>query len=269
MGNDGSAAIKPVTVPEVLQRNVEMYPDHPALVFKDTNGAWETLNYREYQQKVHNIAQAFIKLGLEPRNSVGIVAFNCPEWFCSELAAIHAGAISAGIYTTNSPHGVWHVLHTSNANIAIVDDADQMEKVLQIRDKLTALKAVVQINGILKASLSHEEGYYKWSDLEDMNLDDVEEEYQRRLANICANECCCLIYTSGTTGDPKPAMLSHDNITWDSYLLGKSWGFAGEVIVSYLPLSHIAAKIIDIFVGLAYATTVYFADRYALKKPLN
>lgn len=51
------------------------------------------------------------------------------------------------------------------------------------------------------------EGFYRWEDLENMNTDDVDDEYQKRLADLHANECCSFIFTSGTTGHPKVIIL--------------------------------------------------------------
>uniref|UniRef100_A0A182P6G5 long-chain-fatty-acid--CoA ligase n=1 Tax=Anopheles epiroticus TaxID=199890 RepID=A0A182P6G5_9DIPT len=112
---------------------------------------------------------------------------------------------------------------------------------------------------------------HQWSELEEMNVDDVEEEFNNRLANIAINQCCCLVYTSGTVGNPKGVMLSHDNFTWDSYAIGKRLHqirYAEEVLVSFLPLSHVAAQMVDIFLTLQFACTVYFADKDAMKGTL-
>lgn len=106
-------------------------------------------------------AKIFIKLGLEAHNSVGILAFNCPEWFYSELGSMHAGGITAGIYTTNSAEAVFHVLQSSHANIVVVDDAKQMEKIREIRHRLPLLKAAIQIQAPYESYVKREDGYYR------------------------------------------------------------------------------------------------------------
>lgn len=91
IGSDGIAANEPISVPQMLQRTATNYPDLPALCHKDADDVWQTTTYSDYRAQVLHTAKAFIKLGLEPRCSVAILAFNSPEWFVSELAAIHAG----------------------------------------------------------------------------------------------------------------------------------------------------------------------------------
>lgn len=91
IGSEGLPALEPITVPQLMLRTATNYPDVPALMQKDADNKWQTITYSQYRENVLRTAKAFIKLGLEPYNSVAILAFNSPEWFYSELAAIHAG----------------------------------------------------------------------------------------------------------------------------------------------------------------------------------
>lgn len=91
LGNEGFSAVEPISVPHLLHRTATNFPDVTALMHKDADGAWQATTYSQYRENVLRTAKAFIKLGLEPRHSVGILAFNSPEWFYSELGAIHAG----------------------------------------------------------------------------------------------------------------------------------------------------------------------------------
>uniref|UniRef100_A0A182NTC4 long-chain-fatty-acid--CoA ligase n=1 Tax=Anopheles dirus TaxID=7168 RepID=A0A182NTC4_9DIPT len=271
IAKEGLASLDPLSVPDLMNRTVRDHPDHPAMVFRNAQKQWQTVTYSEYRDRVHHMAKVFVKLGLEPHHTVAVLAFNSPEWFVSELSAIHAGGIITGVYTTNSPESVQHVLESSRAQIVVVDDAKQMEKIYSIRQNLPNLKTVIQTMPPYAPYVKREDGYYRWSELEEMNVDDVEEEYKNRLANIAINQCCCLVYTSGTVGNPKGVMLSHDNFTWDSYAIGKRLHqirYAEEVLVSFLPLSHVAAQMVDIFLTLQFACTVYFADKDAMKGTL-
>nr|XP_040231069.2 very long-chain-fatty-acid--CoA ligase bubblegum [Anopheles coluzzii]XP_040231070.2 very long-chain-fatty-acid--CoA ligase bubblegum [Anopheles coluzzii]XP_040231072.2 very long-chain-fatty-acid--CoA ligase bubblegum [Anopheles coluzzii]XP_040231073.2 very long-chain-fatty-acid--CoA ligase bubblegum [Anopheles coluzzii] len=271
IAKEGLASLDPLSVPDLMNRTVRDHPDHPAMVFRNAQKQWQTVTYREYRERVHHMAKVFIKLGLEPHHTVAVLAFNSPEWFVSELSAIHAGGIITGVYTTNSAESVQHVLESSRAQIVVVDDAKQMEKICSIRQNLPHLKTVIQTMPPYAPYVKRDDGFYRWSELEEMNVDDVEEEFNRRLANIAINQCCCLVYTSGTVGNPKGVMLSHDNFTWDSYAIGKRLHqirYAEEVLVSFLPLSHVAAQMVDIFLTLQFACTVYFADKDAMKGTL-
>ncbi|CAD7086321.1 unnamed protein product [Hermetia illucens] len=271
VANEGPGADEPISIPGLFKRAVREFGDVEALKFKDDKNEWQAITYKEYERRVHHVAKAFIKLGLEPHNAVGVLAFNCPEWFLSQLGAVHAGGVIAGIYTTNGPDAVLHVLESSHANIIVVDDAKQMEKIRQIRHKLPNLKAAIQIQEPYEPYVQKSDGYYRWSDIEHMNVDGLDQELKNRLENIVINECCCLVYTSGTVGNPKGVMINHDNLTWDARALAKvipNVTPGNESIISYLPLSHVAAQILDIFLSMVLGATVHFADKDALKGSL-
>jgi long-chain-fatty-acid--CoA ligase ACSBG len=273
IGDDEVSGREPTSVPGLLARTTRDYPDHAAIGFKNKNNEWETITYTQYKERIETLAKVFIKLGLEERHAVGILAYNSPEWFYSELAAIHAGGIATGIYTTNSADAVLHVLKSSNSNIVVVDDAKQMAKIKQIRADCPKLKVVIQTLPPYESDLTKEDGYFKWEDIVELmeQVEDQKEEYQRRLENIAINDCCCLIYTSGTVGVPKGVMLNHDNLTWEAGTIGRRLEgiqYGKEVLVSYLPLSHVAAQMVDIYLSIQFAATIYFADRDALKGSL-
>lgn len=104
----------------------------------------------EYYERTITVAKAFLKLGLKRHQAVCILGFNSPEWFISELAGIFAGGVAAGIYTTNSPEACYHCLSTSKANIVVVEDDKQLAKILEIKDRLPELKAIIQYTGQVK-----------------------------------------------------------------------------------------------------------------------
>lgn len=112
---------------------------------------------------------------------------------------IFSGIIT-GIYTTNSVDSTQSVIESSGATIVVVDDAKQMDKVREIKRKMPHLKIVIQTR---EPFIEPSEGFFRWEDLENSNTDDVDDEYQRRLADLHANDCCSFIFTSGTTGHPK------------------------------------------------------------------
>ncbi|XP_011062484.1 PREDICTED: long-chain-fatty-acid--CoA ligase ACSBG2-like [Acromyrmex echinatior] len=266
LDNNGSNSYQPESIPGVFTRTAKLYPDHIALVSRpDVNGKRTTYTFQEYESIVRIVAKAFLKLGLERYHSVCIIGFNSPEWIIAELATIYAGGIAVGVYITNSPEACQYCAEHSRANIIVVEDEKQLQKILQIKHNLPYLKAIIQYDGI-----PTEKDILSWGDLLDIGKRESENKLSHVLKTIGINECCVLVYTSGTIGHPKAVMLNHDN------LLHGIWGLLpvlhmkkkSEVIVSYLPLSHIAAQLIDVILNIMLASTVYFADPSALKGTL-
>lgn len=266
----------PQTIPEFFREKCEKYAKLPALVWESPElgkDVWSTWTYEEYAREVDKTALMLLELGLEERSSVGVLAFNCPEWFLAEIATLRAGGIVAGIYPTNSPDAVHHALEISEATICIVDDDKQMAKLRLIRQRLPRLKAVIQLHGPYEAFVDEEAGYYSWTALQKRLApgEDQRKELLRRERAVCANECAMLIFTSGTVGMPKAVMLSHDSVVYNSKMVCthlENVQEGCERIVSYLPLSHIAAQIFDVFWTLDLGICVYFADKDALRGTL-
>ncbi|XP_001988379.2 long-chain-fatty-acid--CoA ligase heimdall [Drosophila grimshawi] len=234
--------------------------------------SWQTLSYAGYAKRVEQAALMLLHVGLEERSSLGILAFNCPEWFLAELGALRAGGIVAGIYPSNSPEAVHHALATSEATVCIVDDDKQMAKLRAIKHRLPRLKAVIQLHPPYDSFVDREEGFHSWQQLElSVYGTELQQELLRREQAIYANECAMLIFTSGTVGMPKAVMLSHDSIVFDAKIVSdtiENTVVGAERLVSYLPLSHIAAQVFDICLAMTFGGCVYFADKDALKGTL-
>ncbi|KAL4712632.1 hypothetical protein ACJJTC_007929 [Scirpophaga incertulas] len=268
MSSRGVAAEPPISVPGLLTRTATRYPDYPALCTKKEDGKWHRTTFKQYRDRVRTVAKAFLKLGLEKYHSVCILGFNSEQWFLSDLAAIHAGGFAAGIYTTNSAEACFHCLLSSRANICAVEDKKQLDKVLSVRDRLPQLKAIVQWSGDVDTSL---QGVYSWEQLMEIGSKESDTQLDNTLKSIAVNECCTLVYTSGTVGPPKAVMLSHDNLTWDAHVIAHRVSDLqpdNERLVSFLPLSHVAAQVVDIYTTMTKGITVYFARPDALKGSL-
>lgn len=81
-----------LTLPQLLENAVKFFPNHPALKYKvPGEEEWKEITYAEYKSRAEKIAKSFIKIGLQQHGSVAVLAANSPEWFLSQLGAIHAG----------------------------------------------------------------------------------------------------------------------------------------------------------------------------------
>ena len=192
-----------------------------------------------------------------------ILGFNSPEWFITQLGAIMAGAFSAGIYTTNSPESCKYIIENCRAQIVVAEDTKQFDKFPKINEFLPNVKSAIQYTGTPK------EGIKSWKELLEIGKQESDEEVNHRIKNIAINQCCVLVYTSGTTGLPKGVMMSHDNLTWMARTTCKFLNIsANDSLVSYLPLSHSAAQMVDVWMAMSAGASVSFADKNALKGTL-
>ncbi len=243
------------TVMETMKNTVEKFKGKVALKYK-VGGVWKDTTWEDYYDQVLITARAFMALGLEKKKAVSILGTNCPQWFIADLAGIFAGAVPGGIYTTNSPDQCHYIAEHSEANIAVVEDAEQLAKFKEIRDRLPDLKAIVLMNGS-----DDDENVYSWEELPKLAEKVSQEELDERIKAQNPDDCCTLIYTSGTTGNPKGVMISHDNLTWTSNQVIKTVnGGPDDQIISYLPLSHIAEQAVSLHGPINMGATTWFAE---------
>jgi long-subunit acyl-CoA synthetase (AMP-forming) len=250
-------AMKKQTVMEALDEVADEHGGRIALAAKPPGGgSWNRTTWGDYRAEVRTAARAFIHLGLEPGQGVSIIGFNCPQWMVANLAAIHAGAIPAGIYTTNSPEQCQYIADHSESTIVVVEDADQLAKFDSVRDQLPGVKAYVMMFGEDEA-----EDVFSWEELLALGAKAEESALEARIGAQAADDVCTLIYTSGTTGTPKGVMLTHDNLTFTAAAVVDTVGrVEQEEQISYLPLSHIAEQVVNIYVPMFSVATVNFAE---------
>merc|ERR1719347_2041134 len=257
-------SLPPISVWTMLNNTAARVPDRPALCVK-RGDEWVRWTYQQYLDDVKTVAKAFIKLGLKPFHSVGILGFNAPEWHISAVASAVAGGLAAGIYTTNSVDATRYVAEHSRANIMVVEDEEQLAKVESFQDRLPELEQIIQYTGF-----SRSPGVLNWQSVLEIGRAEDDTLLNERLANQAVNQACTLVYTSGTTGNPKGVMLSQENITWTAQRAHEvyDWKYDEEQVVSYLPLSHVAGTFIDIYLSMWGGGTVHFADKMALQGTL-
>ena len=236
---------------------------------------WTTWTFQEYRNNVDSFAKSLLSIGFEKFDIVNILGFNAPEWHFANFGAILAGGIAAGIYATNGPDGCKYISEHSEAKVVVVEGVKQLEKYYSIASDLSHLKAIVmygpdELPGDVSQKLSVP--VYTFADflklgesVADSALTDIGETQN-------PGDVTTLIYTSGTTGPPKAVMITHDNITWTANAQLKTMARPldnNDHIISYLPLSHIAAQMLDMHCPMQRGVQVWFAQPDALRGSLG
>ena len=130
------------TIPKLILRNHEKWSQRTAMCMKNF-GVWQRYSWTEYYEKVKYFSLGLISLGLEPGDVVCIIGDNEPEWFWGEFATQAAGGIVTGVFVDSIPSEVKYIAEHSGAKFAIVNDQEQTDKFLEIKDELPLLKKVI------------------------------------------------------------------------------------------------------------------------------
>ena len=244
------------TIMQFMEKTVKKYGYLPALRYKKY-GIWKKITWNEYFDQIKSTAKAFIKLGLKPGNSVVIIGSNSSNWFISNIAAIFAGGIPAGIYSTSSYEQCKYITNNCKAVIAIADSKHHLNNFLKLKSEIKSLKAIVSLDNTLNMG----KNLIKWNQLDVLSEKVPDNLLKIRIKKQKPEDLCTLIYTSGTTGNPKGVMLTHDNLTWTSNNITNLIKVGcNDRIISYLPISHIAEQIVSMYGTMAVGASVWFAE---------
>jgi long-chain acyl-CoA synthetase len=234
-----------------LLENAGEHPDDIAIREK-YRGIWREWTWAEYARRVASVAAGLRALGVGPGDRVAIHSENRPEWVIADLAVQGLGACAVGVYPTSPAAEVEYVLAHSETSVLIAEDEEQLDKALEVRSRLPLLRHVVVIDprGVPAdvptfASLEQEESLAA---------------YEESVAALDQAATAVLVYTSGTTGPPKGAMISHDNLVAAGRTAVTLGAERGDEVLSYLPLCHVAERLISVIDGVWAGVVVNFGE---------
>jgi long-chain acyl-CoA synthetase len=232
-------------------------------------GLWEPETWADYWEASSLVGHALLSLGIEPGDRVAVHSENRREWLFCDIGITAARAATVGLYPTNPAPEVLHVLRDSGARLIVVEDQEQLDKTLEVIDELPALEHVVHLETRGIVGSYADPRLMSWEAFVGRGRQHRTEHpdaLTARMEAVTSDDLATLVYTSGTTGPPKGAMLTMGNIEFVVATLQNDQAFidppAGEkdVIVSYLPLCHVAERLFTIWFNAGLGTQVTFAE---------
>jgi long-chain acyl-CoA synthetase len=241
---------------ELFLKRVTATPDATAYLYPE-DGSWKPLTWRQTGDRVRELANGLLALGLVPGERVAIVSNTRVEWILADLAILCAGGITATVYAASTEEDTGFILGDSKAAVAFAEDAVQAQKILKRRDELPDLRRIVIMDasgGLPGDALSLPDLAAlgrAWEASHPGALDSA--------AGIARPlDLATIIYTSGTTGRPKGVELLHDNWLFVAESVEKT-GVIGPSDLQYfwLPLAHVFGKaVIAVCIGIGISTAV-------------
>jgi long-chain acyl-CoA synthetase len=249
------------TIADLCARAAEQFGDQVAIKHK-VDGAWRDVTFAQVGEIVEEIGLGLIALGLEPGERVAILCNTRPEWAYADFAISAAGGVVVPIYPTNSPEECEWVAGNSESVIVVCEDAEQVAKIVAVRERLPALRQIIVIDPSGEVA-------------DAIALDDVRGRADRgnaqllrdRTAAVTATDPFTFIYTSGTTGPPKGCVLTHGNYRSVLDMVAERGLFddGDELVYLFLPLAHAFALLIQLgAVDRGTAIAYYGGDTKAI-----
>lgn len=218
-----------------------------------------SVSWVDYFKNVERVAASLKRL---KASAVGIIGFNSFEWFYSAMGALYSGVSFTGIYTTNGADAIRYVVEKSGSQVLVVDDLSS--EVIAMLSAIETSITVVVYGKLPKIAIPNERvTVLDWQSFLALGAETIVSPQYGGDDTLCS-----LIYTSGTTGNPKGVRLTQRNLVSAIKKAMDGCDLGNERIVSYLPLSHVAAQVIDLFSHFYHKGSVYFAQPDALKGSL-
>jgi len=266
------------TLPSLLYHANASHPNSRAFVQKE-KGSWKAYSTNDFKDAAEELAVGLLDLGLRPGDRVALYQ-ESDVYFClADMGCLIAGLIDVPVYLTHTPETIKFVLNHAEVHAVIASGGDRFDELIE------ALEFPTDVAHIILTEPAHDikalgvpEGIslLTLSDVRSRGRKLIQDdaEHVRALSDrLDPSDLATIIYTSGTTGRPKGVMLTHENISSNALMAFsgiKSYkpGMGGEVMLSFLPLTHVFARTLY-YGALARGTSLYFSHPDRLVEDLS
>lgn len=230
----------------------------PALVAKEGE-AFRTRTWAEYRFEASRLAVALRRRGVDHGGTVALMMTNRPEHVIADVATLIAGATPVSVYNTLAPEQLAYIAQDCGARVAIVEDTAMLARWLEVRGELPGLTTIVVVDTDGAELPEGVESYEALAAEGESLLPAATGELENAWRAVRPDDAVTIIYTSGTTGPPKGVVLSHRNLLYMMELLQRLLEIEpGQSGISYLPLAHVAERMVTHYVGIRFAGSVTF-----------
>jgi len=236
------------TFPKLLDGNAQSRANRPAIREKYL-GIWQTYTWKESRDQVESIAHGLAAAGVSRGDRVSIIGDNRPYLYWSIVAAQALGAIPVPVYQDGGAKELAYVLDHAEVSFAVVENQEQVDKLLEIKDTTSSLKTIVYCDP--RGMRDYDQDFLQ-------SIDEVKKAgeahkasnpgfYDAEVAKGSAGDTAIFLYTSGTTGNPKGVVLTFENLISMSEMSVKLEKIKqDEDTLAYLPMAWVGDNLFSI-----------------------
>ena len=265
-----AAASGEVTTVATLARDWARRAPHQVAMREKDLGIWQEYTWDRVWNDVLDAGHALLALGVQPGDRVSIHSEDRPEWVILDIATVAVRGITVGLYPTNPAAEVEYLLGDSGATVHLAEDQEQVDKLFAIPGTGESLSTIIYLEP--RGLTAYEDSRLtSWNDFLELGRQHRATHpgaVEQRMAEATIDDVITLVYTSGTTGPPKGAMLTNANFAFSLDVLvrlaerfpdGKPPG-PDDLVVTYLPLCHIAERIFSTWHLVGAGVVLNFAE---------
>lgn len=252
---------KGATLAQIFAESVKKNASRPALRWKK-NKEWREMSYADLERRVRDFAGAMVSWGIKKGDRIAIFAKNSPEWAIADWASVTSGFVTVPIYDTLTADKAAYILKDSGAKVVVVQGKEHLDKVRGVHKQLKDLKQIVIIEEMFEKALDPTEHLF-----EDVLKDGAAygkkkpDEWTKMRDAVKPEDVASIVYTSGTTGEPKGVILTQNNFASNVVTCLAYFPLvAGDVALSFLPLSHVFERMAGHFTMIHAGVTISYAE---------
>ena len=247
-----------LTFPSLLLKHARERGNQAAMREKDL-GIWQEFTWSQVADQVKAVANAFLEYGVKKGDHIGIVGENRPRLYMAMMAAQAVGAIPVPMYQDAVAQEMVHVLIDAHLSIVVVENQEQVDKMLEVREQVPHLQLVIY---------DDPRGLRNYHDDMLISFDGLTEKgqaygaqhpdaYMRSVEAVQSSDTAAMFYTSGTTGKPKGVVLTHAALIDRAKVIERMEGLTDkEDVLAYLPPAWIGQNMFSYTQCLATGFTV-------------
>ncbi len=260
-----------LTIGEYFDNVVATSPDHEFIVYPDRALRW---TYREFDERVTNLAKGLLEIGVGPHDHVGVWARNVPDWLTLAFATAKIGAVLVTVNPVYKSHELAYVMKQSDMKaIAIIDrfrDVDYVEIIRELvpeaatqqRGRLDS-KEFPQLKSLIYMGPEKHRGFYSMPELLLLGEHGDDAAYAEARKGLSCDDVINMQYTSGTTGFPKGVMLTSRNILNNGFFIGERQKFtSADRVCLPVPYFHCFGIVLGVLAVLTHGATIIGVEQF-------
>jgi len=241
------------TLPRLLRRNAQELATRTAIREKD-RGIWQSCSWAEYHAQVRDFALGLAALGFKRGDRLSVIGDNRPRLYWAQVAAQCLGGASVPVYQDSIARELAFVWTHADVSVIVAEDQEQIDKVMALRDELSALRYVIYDDA--RGMLHYKHDWLKsFADVQAMGREFGKTHggyFDAAIEQGRADDLAFVCYTSGTTGNPKGAMLTHGNALETAKMALRAEDFrVDDDYLAYLPMAWVGDTFYTLVMGLA------------------
>lgn len=225
----------------LIHKQAEKYGDRPALTYKPFGGdKWHTVSWRLFSQRVKEVSNALLNIGIKPQEKIGVFSQNCVQYLYTDFGAFGVRAVSIPFYATSSEQQIQYMVHDAGIKVLFVGEQEQYDKAHRVFALCPSLERIVIYDRSVRISTHDPHALYFDDFLKLGEGLPRQSEVETLWSQASMDELCNILYTSGTTGDSKGVMLSYGQ--FHAALIANDECVdltENDRVIDFLPFTHI------------------------------